>query len=195
MWARGLAKGAAFDAARVEPAFAKLLSTSSVAKVGGAALVPGCGRGYAVAALARAGMKATGLEIAPSAVEAARAHLDSESLPAGSYAVDNADFFEWKPSSKYDLIYDCTFLCAIPPERRGAWAEQMEAMLAPDGTLVTLIFPVRDPLFDGGPPYCMSLELVRSLLQPRGFAEASMREVPAEELARGGFVKPNKARR
>ena len=37
--------------------------------------VPGCGRGYAVAALARCGYDATGLDIAPTAVQAANAHI------------------------------------------------------------------------------------------------------------------------
>lgn len=190
MWARGLAKGAAFDAARVEPAFAKLLASRppGLVRKGAEALVPGCGRGYAVAELARCGMVATGVEIAPSAVQAARTHLATEGLAEGSWRLQHGDFFGLPGESKYELIYDCTFLCAIPPERRAEWAAQMDALLTADGTLVTLIFPVKTPPFEGGPPYCMSVELVRALLEPRGFSAVELHEVPEAELARGGFA-------
>ena len=52
------------------------------------------------------------------------------------------------------------------------------------GECVTLIFPVVEPPFAGGPPHCMSVDLVRSLLQPAGFEEAGVSEVPTADLAR-----------
>jgi hypothetical protein len=39
----------------------------------------------------------------------------------------------------FDVIYDCTFLCAIQPEMRQQWAAQHAALLKPDGELVTLM--------------------------------------------------------
>ena len=193
MWAGGLKPGQAFDAAKCEPAFTKLLSTATGLPTG-RALVPGCGRGYAVAALARAGYDATGLDIAPTAAAAANEYLASgaeegiEGLPC---RVEAADFFDYTGS--FDLIYDCTFLCAIQPEERSSWAQKMDELLTPEtGELVTLIFPVASPPYTGGPPYCMSPELVTSLLEPLGFEALSMSEVPSNELARGGKVGSSK---
>ncbi len=109
MWASGLRPGQAFDAARVEPALAKLLSSSTNSLPSGRALVPGCGRGYAVAELARHGYDATGLEIAPSAVAAANAYCKEQADLAGkTWKVVEGDFFSH--SASYNLIYDCTFL-------------------------------------------------------------------------------------
>ena len=65
----------------------------------------------------------------------------------------------------------------------------MERLLSADGELVTLIFPVKEPVFDGGPPFCMSPQLVRELLEPRGFRALALDEVPAELLARGAFAR------
>ena len=63
----------------------------------------------------------------------------------------------------------------------------MQRLLAADGELVTLIFPVKE--YDGGPPYSMSPKLVRGLLEPNGFAaKSSIEEVPKEKLARGTFA-------
>ena len=62
----------------------------------------------------------------------------------------------------------------------------MQRLLAADGELVTLIFPVKE--FSGGPPYSMSPSLVRGLLEPKGFAASSLAEVPREKLARGAFA-------
>ena len=118
MWAAGLKPGQAFDATRCEPAFADLLRGDLAGGGGRRALVPGCGRGYAVAALAAAGYQATGLEVSPTAVAAASAYLSTQEGVEGKWQIDEADFFKHTPAQPYDLIYDCTFLCAIPPEAR-----------------------------------------------------------------------------
>ena len=186
MWGRGLQPGQAFDCKQCEPAFKALLKTDLAGGGGRSALVPGCGRGYAVAELVQAGYATTGLEVAPTAVAAATKHLAGVE---GTWSILEADFFTHNPPTKYDVIYDCTFLCAIPPDARNAWAETMAELLAENGTLVTLIFPVREGDPAGGPPYSMSPALVRSLLEPKGFSATSLTEVPAEQLARGSFAK------
>ena len=66
-----------------------------------------------------------------------------------------------------------------------SWADSMQRLLAADGELVTLIFPVKE--YDGGPPYSMSPKLVRGLLEPK-FSSKSIEEVPKEKLARGTFA-------
>lgn len=189
MWARGLSKGAAFDAARAEPALVSLLQKVKLPL--GRALVPGCGRGYSVAALAAPDRTSLGLDIAPTGVAAARECL-AEMLRGSDLEkqanVEQANFFDITPEllgGQFNLIYDCTFLCAIQPAQREMWASQMNKLLAPAGELITLIFPV-GPIGDRGPPFSINEELVRSLLTPHGFNAISVEEVPRDQQARGG---------
>jgi hypothetical protein len=101
--------------------------------------------------------------------------------------VQEADFFsaDLVPTlGQFDVVYDCTFLCAIQPDMRKAWAEQMNKLLQAEGELITLIFP-NGPLGSTGPPFTINEELVRSLLEPYGFKAIEVTEVPADQLARG----------
>ena len=51
---------------------------------------------------------------------------------------ETGDFFVH--GGKYDFIWDCTFLCAIPPELRIAWAAKMAAYaMANRPTLISKI--------------------------------------------------------
>ena len=165
MWSAngGLKPGQAFDCRRCEPAFQRLLDTATdlPARAARKALVPGCGRGYAVSSLFRAGFDAVGLDIAPTAVAEANAYL-AKAAPADGPAFDATkcrvvcdDFFSH--SGEYDVLYDCTFLCALDPEQRVEWAKKVRALLRPDGELITLIFPVVDPPYTGGPPHTCHL--------------------------------------
>ena len=87
------------------------------------------------------------------------------------------------PETPYDLVYDCTFLCAIDPSRRLEWAQQMRRLIRPGGEIVSLVFPVGD--FEGGPPFALSPDVVKDLLEPAGFENVSLTEVPEEQWARG----------
>jgi hypothetical protein len=87
MWAAGLNPGDAFDARRVEPAFQALIDTGTLPK--GRAFVPGCGRGYAINALAASGDRfVTGLEISETAKAAADAYLSAAPSGAGFAITD-----------------------------------------------------------------------------------------------------------
>jgi Thiopurine S-methyltransferase (TPMT) len=82
------------------------------------ALVPGCGRGYAVNAFAAAGLKALGLEISSTAVKNAQedqGHENAEFI--------EGDFFNRESDvGTFDAVFDSTFLCAINPSLYRAWA-------------------------------------------------------------------------
>ena len=90
------------------------------------------------------------------------------------------DFFTH--TGRYDLVYDCTFLCAIPPSRREEWAAQMSKIIKPGGEIVSLVFPLGD--YEGGPPFALSTTIVEDLLIPAGFERVSLTKVPEEKLAR-----------
>ena len=188
MWSRGLARGQAFDANQPEPALVALMERHALPA--GRALVPGCGRGYSVVQLASPERTALGLDIAPTGVAAARDFI-TEAVGGSDLEaqvdVQEADFFSAEIVSKigqFEVVYDCTFLCAIQPDMRKAWANQMNKLLAPNGELITLIFP-NGPLGSTGPPFTINEELVTSLLAPHGFKAVEVAEVPQDQLARG----------
>lgn len=138
----------------------------------GRALVPGCGSGYDVLALAGAGRQALGLDLAPTAILRFRALRDAAGMDAEAAEAVAADYFEFQPEQPFDLIWDYTFLCAIPPALREAWARRAHALLRPGGELITLIFPVLAPPGElpagsiEGPPFALDPYAVRSLLTP-----------------------------
>ena len=159
-------------------------------------MVVGCGRGYDVTFLASPDRFVLGLDIAEVAVEAARerAHSLAASqvevsgdvtppppLPLSQVEFSTTSFFDLpshEESDKFNLIYDYTFLCALDPSLRQRWAEQMSALLVSGGELVTLIFPICDK--PDGPPYAMSQDLVRGLLEGVGLRAVTLEALPSE---------------
>jgi len=152
------------------------------------AFVPGCGRGYDVLLLASFGYDAYGLEVSPNALAACEAYAQ-EQLSKGAespYAARDpkvgrgnvkcilGDFFssEWEASngidSGFDLIYDYTFLCALPPPLRPKWAKRISQLLAAQGSLITLEFPTYKHPSTGGPPWGLQPELYEVLLAAPG---------------------------
>ncbi|MBL86759.1 MAG: SAM-dependent methyltransferase [Winogradskyella sp.] len=59
------------------------------------------------------------------------------------------DFFEL--NSKFDLIIEQTFFCALNPDLRKQYVEKMYQLLKPNGKLVGLLFDF--PLTESGPPF------------------------------------------
>ena len=112
----------------------------------GRVLIPGCGSGYEVQAFHAAGWDTVGLDYTPAAVARAKATL-------GGLAdkVVPADFFTYNfGSQKFDLIYERTFLCALPPERRTAYAARMAELLVTSGKLIGFFLYGHE---DEPPPY------------------------------------------
>ena len=127
-------------------------------------LVPGCGRGWDVAALAAAGMRVPGLDYAPAALAACRELLAARGLEA---QLGEADVLEWKPDAPVDAVYEQTCLCALHPDQWQRYAQQLHAWLRPGGTLLALLaqVPVEESAqgFIKGPPYHCDINAVRSL--------------------------------
>lgn len=192
MWTKdgGLKAGTYFDAAGSSKVLLQVLAQKSP-HPSASALVPGCGRGYDVIEMAKIGYQAVGVEIAPSALVAATEYnkecLEKEGVAdrKGSATFIAEDFFKIAPpAGGFDLIYDYTFLCALDPSQRGAWAENMARLIKPgEGELITLIFPLGD--YAGGPPHAMSKELVSGLLTAQGF-EATYLEPVSPQLSHAG---------
>lgn len=136
-------------------------------------------------AFAQYGYQAVGVELSQTACNAAQemvSNLPEAQRPAeGLLEFKKGNFFELE--GKYDIIYDYTFLCALHPDARQHWADQMVKLLAPEGELVTMIFPIVEK--EGGPPYAMSIDLVRSLLEPRGLKATTLEMLPDDMCHKG----------
>ena len=153
-------KNTPWDQGASAPSLVDLLEASELPA--GRALVPGAGAGYDVLTLASADRSVMGVDLAPGAVETFRGLRERAGVPASRAEMVCADFFTWETSARFDLIYDYTFLCAIPPELRPAWRARVDELLVPGGELLMLIFPVEPPF--GDPPYQITPEMACELL-------------------------------
>ncbi|KAK3071675.1 hypothetical protein LTR53_008215 [Teratosphaeriaceae sp. CCFEE 6253] len=145
-------------------------------------LVPGCGRGYDVQLFSSHGYDAYGLDVSPLAIERAVALSGEPSVPAeypsslngrGRVEYLLADFFTDNFLSRtgggaFDVIYDYTFLVALPPSMRPAWAKRMSELLAAEGHLICLEFPLGKDPKTGGPPHGVTAQLYEQLLDHPG---------------------------
>ncbi|QQR91504.1 MAG: methyltransferase domain-containing protein [Myxococcales bacterium] len=151
-----------WDAGDASPTLKELVKSGTLPE--GRALVPGCGSGYDVFELASEKRRAIGLEVAPTAKKIFEAKRLERNLPSEQASVIVHDFFSFHSESPFDLIWDYTFLCAIQPEQRQAWAKKMKELLSPKGELITLLFPVTSGPKDQGPPFPLDPELIKTLL-------------------------------
>lgn len=132
-------------------------------------MVPGCGRGYDVFVLAEMGYEAWGLEGSRVAVDICRGEVGGKER----VGFVQGDFFEsgWEGEcggAGFDLIYDYTFLCAIPPSKRPDWALRISQLLARDGRLICIEFPTFKDLSTGGPPWGLKAEVYLELFKNPG---------------------------
>jgi len=200
-WGKGLEQGVAFDASGSSPALVDLTKRQpNLASSSTRVLVPGCGRGYDLLTFIKHCYvaQAIGLEISPSAVTIANAYIHANAAPpedAAKMTVVEGDFFKWNPGSvggKFDLGYDYTFFCAMHPDMRADTARAWARLLKSGGVLVTLEFPLHggypDPSKTEGPPWPVSHEDYKKVLEPAGFKLEERYEVPAElsHSGRGG---------
>jgi SAM-dependent methyltransferase len=130
-------------------------------KISGRVLVPGCGVGHDVAHLVSLGIDATGLDIAPTAIERAKARY-----PQMAERFVLGDLFELK--GQFDAVVEHTCLCALPPEWRVRYRDAVASLLKPGGLLIGIWFvnPEMDP-GETGPPFGISPDELSALFASR----------------------------
>ena len=129
----------------------------------GRILVPGCGTGHDVRALASLGLEVTGLDIAPLALEKARTHA---AVGGEKYSLGDLFDLPGEFAKAFDGVFEHTCFCAIDPQRRADYADAVAAVLKPGGRLLSVFF--LDPDNDGeGPPFGCTAEETDRLFASR----------------------------
>jgi Thiopurine S-methyltransferase (TPMT) len=110
-------------------------------------LVPGCGQDFrTIAALHHAGHRVTAIDFCPIAFEATK-----KALPEMHDDIVLGDFFTYDfENALFDLIYERTFLCSLPPSLWKSYATRVARLLHPGGTLAGFFFYGKEP---DPPPY------------------------------------------
>lgn len=111
-----------------------------------AILIPGCGNAHEAALLLEYGFtNITILDISPTLTNI----LKEQWADNNNIQILCEDFFEHQ--GQYDYVIEQTFFCAIHPDRRKAYAEQVSKLLKPGGILAGLLFDKQFP--HDGPPF------------------------------------------
>jgi len=166
-----------WDKGAAHPVLGEMLTHGALS---GRVLVPGCGTGHDVRALARRGLEVVGLDVAPLALERAAAHA-----AAGGETYVLGDLFDLPAELRgaFDGVFEHTCFCAIDPAWRANYVTAVASALHPGGRLLAVFYA--DPGQDGeGPPFgCSATELdglfgrdFRILEEHTGFATFEHRE-------------------
>jgi SAM-dependent methyltransferase len=133
--------------------------------LGGRVLVPGCGFGHDVRALAAMGAEVIGIDIAPSAVQSAE-----KIPPVGRERYELANLFDLPAHLRgsCDWLWEHTCFCAIDPAQRPAYVEGVASALVPGGHFLAIFYldPGNDRP-DEGPPFEVSVAELDRLFLPR----------------------------
>jgi SAM-dependent methyltransferase len=124
-------------------------------------LVPGCGSGYDVRAIAAASQtsQVIGLDLSPSALEKARRFP-----PAGLETYELANLFDLPAAlaGRFKWVFEHTCFCAIDPRQRPDYIQAILRVLQPEGSLLAIFFlnpwdPGEAPE-KSGPPFGVTRE-------------------------------------
>lgn len=116
----------------------------------------------------------TAIDFSPPAVSRARSHLP---LSLAERVVEGDFFTHDFSTAPFDVVYERTFLCALPPALWPALVARTASLLKPGGTLVGLYFFGEK---DDGPPFGLAPEDPARLFEGH-FVRVDDRSVAAEE--------------
>jgi len=100
-------------------------------------LIPGSGQDYrTIDAFRKAGHRVTAIDFSPVAVEST-----NKALKEAGDKIIQGDFFTHDfEAAPFDLIYERTFLCSLPPSVWENYAARIANLLRPSGVLVGFFF-------------------------------------------------------
>ena len=153
-----------WDAGGVPPGLQKWLSTQPK---GRRVLIPGCGSGYELQQFVRHGDDVLGIDFSDPALSRAR----KLALP-----VRKADFFALE-EPPFDVVYERTFLCALPRSRWPDWSARLPQLVRPGGLLAGFFFLDDN---ERGPPFGIAMARLHELLDA-AFTLEQDKAIPAGE--------------
>ena len=137
-------------------------------------LVPLCGKSLDMIYLRNQGLKVTGVELSPLALDqfAQENELNFELKQINQQMVRSSpgldlvqgNFFEYRPAQKFKAIYDRASTIALPSELRARYFKHLQALLSKDGVILMILLTASDhqiPL-DFGPPFFVPLAEVKA---------------------------------
>lgn len=130
----------AWDIGRPQPA---LLALARAGAVRGRVLDAACGTGEHALMAAGLGLDATGVDLAPNAVERAREKARSRGLLARFLVHDALRLPELGES--FDTVLECGLFHSLDGENRAAYAESLRSVVVPGGRYFMLGFSDRVP--------------------------------------------------
>ena len=144
------------------PALVDFLKRSPVH---GRVLVPGCGTGHDVRALAATADEVVGLDIAPSAIANAKAQ---PAVGGEQYVLGDLFALPRKFLASFDAVFEHTCFCAIDPSLREKYVAAVASALKPGGHLLAIFYldPGLDP-GESGPPFGVTREELDGFFSPR----------------------------
>lgn len=114
-------------------------------------LVLGCGEGHDAAYFAKQGHFVTAIDWSQEALQ--RANTRYSSVPHLTFLKADALKLPQKMEGKFDLVFDHTFYCAVPPTQRTPLVKAWKRALTDQGQLLGIF---RICTKHGGPPYSVS---------------------------------------
>ncbi|MEU7883101.1 class I SAM-dependent methyltransferase [Microbispora bryophytorum] len=102
----------------------------------GRALELGCGTGTNAIYLARHGWEVVAVDLVGRAIEQARDKADAAGVAVRLLHGDATRLDELDASGPYDLFFDLSCFCGIPPHRRDAYAAGLTSRAAPGARLL-----------------------------------------------------------
>lgn len=136
----------------------------------GRVLVPGCGHGNDLIALAASGAEeVTGLDLAPGAI----AEAAQRTAGLANVRLLTGDLFTLGPGAlrgQFDWVFEHTCFCAIDPSMRAAYVHAVAGALKPGGHLLAMFY--LEPWEEGedqnqGPPFRSEVPALDALFADR----------------------------
>ena len=122
--------------------------------------VPGCGSGHDVREWAKAGFRAYGYDIAPSAIQLGADRTQAAGLRA---EFRQADFLRDEPPFRFDWMFEHTLFCAIPPSERSHYVQAVLRWLKPKGHFLAVNYLIPD---QDGPPFGTTRDELQGRFSP-----------------------------
>ncbi|MDX1611788.1 MAG: class I SAM-dependent methyltransferase [Candidatus Thermoplasmatota archaeon] len=147
-----------WDIGAPQPAFEELVGTDVLQEP---VLDVGCGTGEHVLLFAQAGLKAAGVDISPSAIQAAQEKAKARGLDARFWVGDGLALTEHAPGP-WRTITDCGVFHVFSDADRRRYVESLGQVLTPGGRYVMLVFSEEEPTDWGGPRRISRAEIERA---------------------------------